>query len=307
LDLSLIGLFDFDLVLSDGVFDYSSTGILRAAFRRQRIYWIPDLQDIYMPELFSQDFIEKKKRRYEFIAEFARHLIFSSYDSRDRFKALFPKVNRSNIIISVLQFCVFHPDIDLKSTSTVLTKYGLSGQQYFIVANQFMAHKNHRLVIEAVRLLKDSDKLNFTIVFTGKTQDPRNINFFNEIRQLIEQYGLVNDIMITGIISREDQLILMKSALAVIQPSQFEGWNSSVEDAKLLNVNLICSDIPVHREQLTDYPAKFIDPHSPDHLAILLEEVVTSGWIDESSAINYRIYQEKFSREVEALFLTASR
>lgn len=302
-DLSLIGLFDLDLIFNAGVFDYSSVGVLRAVRKRQRIYWIPDLQDIFMPELFPIGLIQRKKQRYDYIARFAHSLVFSSYDSYYRFSVLFPKVNRTNILISVLRFAVFHPNLDLESIPVVLAKYNLDLQRYFIVSNQFMAHKNHKLVIEAARLLKCSNRLNFKIVFTGKTHDPRNGSFFNELKQLINTYDLDNDIFITGIINREDQLILLKTALAVVQPSHFEGWNSTIEDAKLLKANLICSDIPVHREQLVNYPAQFVHPDSPDNLAEVLATVVQAGWTLGKPEVHYSESQERFSREVEALFI----
>jgi glycosyltransferase involved in cell wall biosynthesis len=55
----------------------------------------------------------------------------------------------------------------------------------------------------------------------------------------------------TGFISREDQLILMKNAMAIIQPSLFEGWSTVIEDCKALGQFVIASDLDVNKEQLT--------------------------------------------------------
>ena len=42
---------------------------------------------------------------------------------------------------------------------------------------------------------------------------------------------------------------MLRRAVAVIQPSQFEGWSALVEDARALGKRMYVSDIPVHREQ----------------------------------------------------------
>ena len=48
----------------------------------------------------------------------------------------------------------------------------------------------------------------------------------------------------------------MRKAMAVIQPSLFEGWSTVVEDARALGKPMILSDFPVQIEQ---------DPPSSDY------------------------------------------
>ena len=57
-------------------------------------------------------------------------------------------------------------------------------------------------------------------------------------------------------------LTLMRSASGVLNPSLFEGWSTTVEEAKLLGKRLILSDIPVHREQ-DPAAALYLDPRDP--------------------------------------------
>lgn len=54
---------------------------------------------------------------------------------------------------------------------------------------------------------------------------------------------------------------LIKNALAVINPSFFEGWSSTVEESKLFNKRIILSDIPIHREQ-DPSNAFYFDPNN---------------------------------------------
>ena len=41
----------------------------------------------------------------------------------------------------------------------------------------------------------------------------------------------------------------MRQSVAVLQPSLFEGWSTTVEEAKSIGKTILLSDIPVHREQ----------------------------------------------------------
>ncbi|MEZ4901449.1 MAG: hypothetical protein R2822_06650 [Spirosomataceae bacterium] len=69
-------------------------------------------------------------------------------------------------------------------------------------------------------------------------------------------------------IPRAHQLGLMKHALAVIQPSKFEGWSTVVEDAKSLQKQILLSRIPVHVEQMGDR-AYYFEADEADELKIL--------------------------------------
>jgi glycosyltransferase involved in cell wall biosynthesis len=55
----------------------------------------------------------------------------------------------------------------------------------------------------------------------------------------------------------------------VINPSLFEGWSTTVEEAKSMGKALILSDIPTHREQ-TPARGHYFAPHDSECLAALL-------------------------------------
>ena len=72
-----------------------------------------------------------------------------------------------------------------------------------------------------------------------------------------------------------DHLIsLMHHAEAIINPSLFEGWSSSVEEAKALDKTILVSDLAVHREQKPEKGIYF-DPHDAQDLADRMQDVMT--------------------------------
>jgi hypothetical protein len=303
LNYSLLGLFDFDLVAGNIVFDYDTIGILRVVPKNKRVYWIPDLQDLFLPHLFSEKSRLTKKNRYEYLSKYARNLVFSSQDSLNSFQLNYPVSRRANLKTNILRFTVFHPAIDENMILELRSRFLIDQIPFYIVSNQFMAHKNHAGVVEAMGILKERNELNFKMVFTGKTEDPRDPLFFEQLRAMIATKGLDSEIIITGVIDRKEQLVLMKNAVAVIQPSFFEGWNSTVEDAKLLETELICSDIPVHREQLESYPAYFFNPSNNQELALILKTNLAQDFQKKSKKTDYSESQRKFGEEVASIFI----
>jgi len=70
-----------------------------------------------------------------------------------------------------------------------------------------------------------------------------------------------------------DLVCLLREAAVIIQPSRYEGWNTSVEDAKALGRTLVCSNIDVHVEQTAGAGATLFDVDDPQSLAEALIEV----------------------------------
>ena len=75
---------------------------------------------------------------------------------------------------------------------------------------------------------------------------------------------------VLGLVPYEHVTALSRDAVAQINPSLFEGWSTTVEEAKSLGKRILVSRIPVHIEQ--DPPGgEFFDPHDPEELAGLME------------------------------------
>ncbi|MFX6517823.1 glycosyltransferase, partial [Acinetobacter baumannii] len=83
-----------------------------------------------------------------------------------------------------------------------------------------------------------------TVVCTGSTNDSRDENHFPAILEKISTRLIRDHVVILGLVPRDDVLALMQEAICVLQPSLYEGWSTSVEEAKALGLPLVISDIP---------------------------------------------------------------
>lgn len=227
----------------------------------KKIFWIPDCQELMMPELFFKRELDGRKHVYNEIINAKSKVLFSSNAALNDFKSFYPQAANPMFVVN---FAVVHPNFEHISIEKLKIKYEIN-QAYFMVPNQFWVHKNHKVVLEAALILKDQQP-KIKIIFTGKENDFRAPTYTTELKQFVINNQLTDIVCFLGFIPREEQLCLMKNSLAIIQPSLFEGWSTVVEDAKALNQTILLSDIAVHREQIKDN-VHFFNPKDPSQLA----------------------------------------
>lgn len=145
------------------------------------------------------------------------------------------------ILPSIINFPVDRKDI--------LCRYFLNEKKYFIICNQFWAHKNHYFALLAFyNYLQNGGK--YKLVLTGDYSTIRSKAIFEKIKNFIEKKKIMDEVVITGAIEKDEQLTLLKNSKSLIQPTLFEGGpgGGSSYDAIALGVPIIISDIPVNKE-----------------------------------------------------------
>ncbi len=231
------------------------------------LHWIPDFQERYLPHFFSAAELENRATQHQKLVNLQVPLVFSSYNALEDFQQFYPEATNKT---AVLQFAVTHPNYEEVDRQTVLQKFSLPSR-YFFAPNQFWVHKNHIVVIKAIQLLKEQG-IECVVAFSGKEHDYRNATYSQDLKDYVTTHGLADNIRFLGFIDRKEQLRLMKEAMAVIQPSLFEGWSTVIEDAKAMNQCIIASNLPVHDEQLGK-EGTFFDPYQPESLAEKLSAI----------------------------------
>lgn len=206
------------------------------------VNWIPDFQHIHLPNMFSQKELNFRDKDFKQLILKSDAIVLSSYDALNDFNNFAVEYKDK---AKVLQF-VSQPDkkyFELTEDNKValLNKYNLVNEFYYM-PNQFWKHKNHMIVFEAVKQLVEENK-NICLVCTGHLKDYRNIEHINEILDFIKINKLENNIKLLGLVDYEDVFALIKFSKAVINPSLFEGWSSTVEECKSVGKNMILSDL----------------------------------------------------------------
>jgi glycosyltransferase involved in cell wall biosynthesis len=218
---------------------------LSARVPSRRAAWIPDLQHRVMPGYCSEGELRDREAWIRSMMDSARTLVFSSEASREDFRAAYDPAGHA---LEVLRFRISLPaDLLDGDPGEVTRKHGLP-PVFFLVSNQFWAHKNHLTLLEAMARAK-SVYPDLVVAMTGAPEDYRNPEYPRKVIDRIEALGLQSNARLLGLIPKAEQLQLLRACRAVIQPSLFEGWNTVVEESRCLGKEIILSDLPVHREQ----------------------------------------------------------
>ena len=229
------------------------------------IGWIPDYQHKYFPEFFSKEELAYRDRMFAFLAGISDRIVCSSLAVKADLQQFYPIARERGF---VLRFTAEPPASALRGDiQQTLERFDID-QPYAYLPYQFWVHKNHKQIFEAWSLLKSRGK-NFLLICSGATNDARDPEHYERLQAMLRSHDLTN-IRVLGMIDRDDQWQLYRGAKMVVQPSLFEGWSTSVEEAKSLGKPLLLSDIPVHREQLLSSDG-FFQPHDTPGLADLIE------------------------------------
>jgi glycosyltransferase involved in cell wall biosynthesis len=241
--------------------------------------WIPDFQHLHLSELYSGDQRKLLDRAHHKLARKSSRMLFSSEDCRRDFVQHFPAFSEKARVASFPSILAFEPPSG--SPAHIFEKYHLP-ERFLLVINQFWRHKNHRIVPEALAILR-ARGLQVPVVMAGLPADyrDRNNDALSETLQAAVRGHVWPQCFILGKVPREDLIALLRTAAAIIQPSRFEGWNTTVQDAKAIGCPVIVSDLAVHREQCP----KALGYFAPDN-AEALADVIAANWSNLSTRPN---------------------
>jgi glycosyltransferase involved in cell wall biosynthesis len=252
--------------------------------------WIPDFQHARLPEFFDPREIEDRKEACRRCARWHDLVLLSSESVRRDFAEQLPEYA---VKARVLPFPSSLALADLtEPVSDFRVRLGVP-EKYLLVANQFWAHKNHDVVIRAMSELHHRGHP-ACVVLVGNMFDHRGGDrcVASDVLQSLSRHDLGQKVRTLGRVSHDDLVSLLRHAGAIIQPSRFEGWSTTVQDAKALGRPLICSDIPTHREQAPQ--AEFFPVKDYRTLADIIEK-------------NWKSLDSRFDEAHERAALAAER
>ena len=259
------------------------------------IGWVPDFQSMHLPQ-FQKDRAAKadRERRVLRICANSTKVVVSSECVRKDLAEFAPQfAGKAELLRFVAAPFAREP---VTSFPELMQKYQIE-EPFFLLPNQFWAHKNHRTVISALKVLRDRGQ-RATVLATGATQDHRTPEYFGSLMEYAKECNVLEDFRVLGVVPYEDLAGLMKWTVSLINPSLFEGWSTSVEEAKTAGKAIVLSDIPVHREQNPERGI-FFSPLDAEQLADAL--VLAKERFDKTLDLAYqeRAFEEFPRRQRE--------
>jgi glycosyltransferase involved in cell wall biosynthesis len=158
----------------------------------------------------------------------------------------------------------------------VLAKYNLP-QRYFFYPAQFWHHKNHALIVQAIKCIADESGEVVPVVFCGAYWSYTKAHNFKEVMTLALKLGLTDRIRYLGLVPDEDMAALYSLSVGLVMPSFFGPTNLPPLEAWHFGRPVITSDIRGVREQTGD-ASLLVDPRSPKALADAMQRL----WRDQA-------------------------
>ncbi len=160
----------------------------------------------------------------------------------------------------------------------VSAKYRLP-RRYFFYPAQFWRHKNHELIVRALRLIADEGAEDVKVVFCGNYEDYFRAINIKQLTELVNESQVGDRVVYLGKVPDEDMPALYRLSCGLTMPTFFGPTNLPPLEAWHFGRPVITSNIPGIREQIGD-AGLLVDPHSPRELASAMLRL----WRDEALA-----------------------
>lgn len=212
------------------------------------IAWFPDFQHRRMPHMFARAAWWKRDLGFRAQVASSAAIVLSSQDAEHDCLAAYPAAQGRTRVARFAVPIDSWPDAD--TAWARLRAEGLP-EDFVFLPNQLWQHKNHALAIDAAGLLARHGSRRL-ILATGYGEDPRRPGYRAELDARIAALGAGTHIRLLGSVDHGLVQAMMICAATLLNPSRFEGWSTTVEEARAAGTPMLLSDLPVHREQAPD-------------------------------------------------------
>jgi glycosyltransferase involved in cell wall biosynthesis len=219
-----------------------------------------DLQHLHRPEFFSSEDIATREREYRESCRLARHIIcVSEFTRQDVHQRYGVPLDKMTTIWNLPPRLTGAP-----MTQTMIRRL-LSGmgitEPFLYYPSQPWLHKNHRALLEAMRLVDRTLPANYKLVLTGQ---PFPVD--HPAASLLLETGLRQRVVHLGYRSALEVAALYRTAEALIFPSLFEGFGMPLVEAMQQGCPIVCGQNSCLPEIVAD-SALFTDVTSPNSIA----------------------------------------
>ena len=150
-------------------------------------------------------------------------------------------------------------------------KFGLPLEgTLMLTAGRLAYQKNHLALIEPLRRLP---YLSLAIAGAGPLE--------GEVRQAAARAGVSSRLFLLGEVAREEMSTFLSSGDVFVFPSLYETFGLAVVEAAIAGLPIVCSDLDVLREVLSDddgrSTATFVDFSAPADVTIAISNAVSSS------------------------------
>lgn len=191
----------------------------------------------------------------------------SNFSKERIIKNLHPKKNIHVVYNSIPPYLTKSGEDEIPLTQTFPA---LKNKNYFIFVGNIKKHKGLKVLLEAFNKAKNSGLASILVIAGNKdnfrTGDEQTVSLIEKMQDEDKKNNEVS-IIFSGKVSNSTLRQLYKNALALVQPSLYEGFGMPPLESLYLGTPAIISDIPVFKEIYDGFPVTFFKAGDKDELS----------------------------------------
>jgi glycosyltransferase involved in cell wall biosynthesis len=255
---------------------------------------IPDIQQEYYPEFFTQEELRARALMFKPSCEDATAVIAVSNFSK---RCMVETYNLPHEKVHCVYEAGVERSVDVankQAWEAVQRKYQVPTTYAFYPANMW-PHKNHAMLILALHRLRQVYGVSLPLVLTGD-----ELGQWPTLQALVSHFQLQEQVRHLGYVSAAELRSLYERATMLVFPSLFEGFGLPLLEA----MHLGC---PVAASNLTSIPevvgeaALLFDARAPDRIAEAMHRLLTDETLRQSLIARGRQQAALFSWRRAAL------
>jgi len=260
------------------------------------IYTIWDLAHLILPYFPEVNYTgwswESREKLYSNVLKKATFIIVGTIEGKNQVE-YFYKVSADKI--KVIPFTPKSFQSNQNKVKQILQ------YPYIFYPAQFWPHKNHIVILSALKLLKEKNNLKIKCIFTGSDQG--NAQF---VRKMVSEFDIGELVEFKGFVENDTLKNLYENAIALVFPSFFGPDNIPPIEAFSLRCPVIASDIPGAREQLKD-AALFFNPTDEEQLAKHIkllndDSILRNNLVEKGLSLIKTYTNENYFLEINHIF-----
>jgi glycosyltransferase involved in cell wall biosynthesis len=231
-------------------------------FDRPVVAVLHDVQEKYLPEMFSREELIGRHESYSDILRSADRIITISNFCRESFIEKYGAERaRIDVIHNAPQEALIRQGSASDTSKRTAFFSGFRPGTFALYPANFYPHKNHGLLLQGFRLAMKEDPTLEGLVLVGKAWGSKSTP-----ETYVAEQGLDYSVRILSNLMPSELASLYRDCSFVAIPTLFEGFCLPAVEALAFGVPLACSDLPILRE-ITAEEAIFFDPNSPASIA----------------------------------------
>jgi glycosyltransferase involved in cell wall biosynthesis len=231
------------------------------------VYTLTDIQDTFFPQFFSRRSLLARRIHYRNSARMADRVITISEFSRNALISSYALDPQKVVRIYLGAEEEFYTDYDRDASPRM---EGVPQRYVLYPANRWK-HKNHRTLLESIRILNEEYRDDVSLVLTG--DDPHNgFDVLAESREL----NISDRVISLGFVDKPNLISLYRNAICLCFPSLFEGFGIPLVEAMAVGCPVVCSNTTSIPEVVGD-AAVVVEPLDSRGFAQAIHSIMTDA------------------------------